>query len=113
MNAAIWLAEKGYVPEFLLRVAIRRLLAQRLAGLGDRDTVLAEWVRHMAAAPVAMLTEKANEQHYEVPPELFKMCLGKNLKYSSCLYEREGVTLDEAEDAMLTLKCERARLKDG
>jgi cyclopropane-fatty-acyl-phospholipid synthase len=48
-----------------------------------------------------------------VPPELFKFCLGKNLKYSSCIYEREGMNLDEAEDAMLTLTCERAQLKDG
>jgi cyclopropane-fatty-acyl-phospholipid synthase len=39
--------------------------------------------------------------------------LGKRLKYSCC-YWPEGVrTLEEAEEAMLRLTCERARLEDG
>ena len=70
-----------------------------------------EWLKHMEESPVALVPEKANEQHYEVPPELFKIVLGKNLKYSSCYYEQEGITtLDQAEDSMLRLTCERARL---
>ena len=48
-----------------------------------------------------------------MPPELFIMCLGANLKYSSCLYEPEGATLEQAEEKMLALTCERAKLRDG
>ena len=59
MKPAIWLAEKGYVPEFLLRVAIRRLLAERLRDIGDGD--LTPWLAHMASSPVALVPEKANE----------------------------------------------------
>jgi hypothetical protein len=31
--------------------------------------------------PVAVNTKEANEQHYEVPTEFYKLCLGKQLKY--------------------------------
>ena len=67
----------------------------------------------MRSAPVALVPEKANEQHYEIPPEFFLLTLGKNLKYSSALYPEEATTLDEAEDKMLQLTCERAKLEDG
>ena len=41
------------------------------------------------------------------------MVLGKRLKYSSSLYNSGDVTLDQAEEAMLRLTCERAKLADG
>ena len=48
-----------------------------------------------------------------MPTEFFALVLGKRLKYSCC-YWPEGVsTLDEAEEAMLHLTCERAQLEDG
>ena len=40
--------------------------------------------------------------------------LGPNLKYSSCYYESPGVTPSQAaEERMLALTCQRARLADG
>jgi cyclopropane-fatty-acyl-phospholipid synthase len=63
--------------------------------------------------PIAMVTDKANEQHYEVPSEFYLLVLGRHLKYSSCLYETPTSTLDEAERAMLELYCVRAELTDG
>jgi hypothetical protein len=36
MKTAIWLAEKGYVPEWALRRGIRRLLSQRLDELNAK-----------------------------------------------------------------------------
>ena len=65
--------------------------------------------------PIAEQTTAANEQHYEVPTELYLLCLGKHLKYSSCLYQDQSPRcgLDAAEAAMLTLYCERAQLADG
>ncbi len=118
MQTAIWLAEKGYVPEWALRKGIRRLLSQRIDELHtkyleDPEEGLNEWIDHMRNSPVALVPEKANEQHYEIPPEFFLLTLGKNLKYSSGLYPEGVDTLDEAEEKMLQLTCERAKLLDG
>lgn len=45
---------------------------------------------------VAILTNLANEQHYEVPSEFFKLHLGNKLKYSSCEY-KDNLSLAECE----------------
>ncbi|MGD8288468.1 MAG: cyclopropane-fatty-acyl-phospholipid synthase family protein [Gemmatimonadota bacterium] len=109
---AIELAERGLVPLGGLRLGVRRLVKQRLreaAASSDTDA----FVRELERSPVALSTDKANEQHYEVPPELFQIMLGPRLKYSGA-YWPDGVdALGEAERAMLDLTCERARLEDG
>ncbi|MGD8870452.1 MAG: class I SAM-dependent methyltransferase, partial [Gemmatimonadota bacterium] len=109
---AVELAERGLVPLGGLRLGVRRLVKQRLreaAASSDTDA----FVRELERSPVALSTDKANEQHYEVPPELFQIMLGPRLKYSGA-YWPDGVdALGEAERAMLDLTCERARLEDG
>lgn len=117
MDRTIDWAEKRWVPDALLRLGIRRLLQERLDEQG-RD-VEAQWstrerlLAEMATAPIALSTDIANEQHYELPSGYFEACLGKHLKYS-CGYWPQGVeTLDEAEAAMLELTCQRAELADG
>jgi len=62
---------------------------------------------------MAIETQAANEQHYELPTRFFQLCLGARLKYSSCYYPTGNESLDEAEEAMLALYGERARLADG
>jgi cyclopropane-fatty-acyl-phospholipid synthase len=112
------LAERGLVPDALVRHGIRRLCARRLQeeGIADparadaRFRTLLEELRH---SPLAIETEAANAQHYELPTRFFELCLGKRLKYSSCYYARGDETLDQAEDAMLELYGERALLADG
>lgn len=128
MKTALKLVEKGLVPKPLLRRGIRKLLAQRLAeqqatfgqgpydqgpGRTRLDAGLDQWIAAMGEAPVALVPDKANEQHYEVPAKLYELCLGEHLKYSSCYYESEKSSLDEAEAAMLALTAERAQLADG
>lgn len=98
INTAIWLAEKGYVPEFVLRKGIRKLLTERLVELHakydvDHEAGMKEWVEHMRASPVALVPEKANEQHYEVSSEFFLKVLGPNLKYSSGFYHEGAKNL--------------------
>jgi cyclopropane-fatty-acyl-phospholipid synthase len=112
------LVERGLVPDAVLRLAIRRLLAARLAE--ERADDLTEVARRtdalvarMRESAIAIATSDANAQHYEVPPRLFELVLGKRLKYSCCLYEKESSTLHEAEEAMLALTCDRAGLADG
>ena len=118
MKTAIRLVEKGLVPKPLIRRAIRGLLRERLAEIsqtygGREESALEEWLEIMRSGPVAPVPEKANEQHYEVPPEFFHLVLGKHLKYSSAYYETGEESLDEAEASMLALTCERADLEGG
>ncbi|UPT74343.1 MAG: cyclopropane-fatty-acyl-phospholipid synthase family protein [Elusimicrobiota bacterium] len=113
MNA-IALVEKGLVPDVLTRAGIRRLCAKRLvdeerAGAARQKAFL----ESLSSGPVAPLPEKANEQHYELPPEFMALALGPRMKYSSCYYPTGRETLAEAEEAMLALTCERAELADG
>ncbi|KAG0625134.1 hypothetical protein M758_2G030300 [Ceratodon purpureus] len=63
--------------------------------------------------PIAVNTEDANAQHYEVPTEFYQLVLGKRLKYSSAYFPQKNSSLDEAEEAMFALYAERAQLKDG
>ncbi|HET7649285.1 MAG TPA: cyclopropane-fatty-acyl-phospholipid synthase family protein [Gammaproteobacteria bacterium] len=112
------LAERGLIPDRLLRLGIRRLCAQRLHeeradGLAAQAARFARRIEMLRRSPVAIHVDAANAQHYELPPEFFRLCLGKHLKYSGCYYPRGDETLDEAEAAMLELYGERAELNDG
>lgn len=115
MRAAIALAERRLVPDALVRAGIRTILRRRLAqcAAARADGSEARFRASMAEAPVAPVPEKANEQHYEVPPAFFQLALGPRLKYSSCLYNKTDTTLAEAEEAMLETVAERAGLADG
>jgi len=117
-SAAVALAEAGLVPDPILRWGIRRLLRARLEeeGAGGVEATgerLREWVQACGRGPIALETDAANAQHYRVPPEFFELALGPRLKYSCALW-RPGVRdLGGAEEAMLALASERARLADG
>jgi cyclopropane-fatty-acyl-phospholipid synthase len=112
------LVDRGVVPDSLIRWGIRRQLKSRLSerrfsGPEERERAVAEFAESLRTSPVAIETEKANEQHYEVPAGFFQKVLGRHLKYSSCYYPTGKETLDEAEAIMLGLTCERADLVDG
>ena len=62
---------------------------------------------------IAVNTDDANNQHYEVDAEFFQYCLGKNLKYSCSFWEEDTSNLDEAEDNMLEIYSERSEIEDG
>ncbi|MDG2524181.1 cyclopropane-fatty-acyl-phospholipid synthase [Stenotrophomonas sp. HITSZ_GD] len=111
-------AERGLVPDAALRAGIRRLCAQRLqeeaeGGIEAQAARFSQRIAELAGSPLALHTDAANRQHYEVPAAFFQACLGKRLKYSSCYYPTGRETLDQAEDAMLKLYGERAGLADG
>jgi cyclopropane-fatty-acyl-phospholipid synthase len=118
LDAVVALAEGGWVPDPLLRHGIRRLLRQRLADEeagGPEATAerLRRWVETCRTGPVAIETDAANDQHYRVPPEFFVRVLGPRLKYSCALFPAGVDDLAVAEEAMLSLTAERARLADG
>jgi cyclopropane-fatty-acyl-phospholipid synthase len=112
------LAERGVLPDAVIRAGIRRLCNQRLREEG-RGGLMAQTLRYrqllgsLKSSPVALHTEAANAQHYEVPAAFFELCLGGRLKYSACYFPTGSESLDKAEEAMLTLYGERADLADG
>ena len=112
------LLERNLVPDFLIRIGIRKFLRARLqeenkgSAEANKKHLLA-LIEELKKSPIAVETKSANEQHYEVPTEFYKLCLGNHLKYSGCFY-KEGITdLNTAEYDMLELTCERAELKNG
>ena len=110
--------EQGLVPDSVIRNGIRRLLRERLLELNAEDVesaaeATARFAEAMNAAPIAPLPEKANEQHYELPPAFFGLALGAHRKYSCCHFGPGVDTLDAAEDQALAITCERAELADG
>jgi cyclopropane-fatty-acyl-phospholipid synthase len=105
------LAERGFVPDPLLRWGIRRLLAQRLRQESRRAPGAID--AELAQGPIALVPEAANRQHYEVPPAFFELVLGPQLKYSSAYWPEGTETLEQAETQMLELTASRAQLADG
>ena len=115
---AVGWVEQGLVPDRVVRLGIRRLLKERLAEMhaGDAeaaDAIAQAFIASMRGAPIALLPEKANEQHYEVPAEFFARVLGPHRKYSSCHWGEGVQSLAQAEAEALRITCERAGLKDG
>ena len=111
-------AERGLMPDFFIRAGIRGLCRKRLQQCKTDDCeanaqLVEDYIRSVDQAPLAVLTEKANEQHYEVPAAFYHKVLGQNLKYSSCYFEDFVSDLTTAENKALELTCEHAELEDG
>ena len=116
-NLIHW-TELGLVPDFLVRIGIRRLCRQRLKNIDTGDCEsnqrkLEAMIDMFSKGPIAPIPEAANEQHYEVPAAFFKRVLGPRRKYSCCLYSTGNETLAEAEDLSLAKTCERAELENS
>ncbi len=113
MNA-INFAENGMLPYWLIRFGIRMRLRRKLALEAQKnDAERVKFVEDLAHAPIAKDTDKANEQHYELPTEFFQLVLGPNLKYSACYWPEGCQTLAEAEALSLRQVSLRAEIKDG
>lgn len=111
-------AERGWLPDAVVRAGIRGLLGAHLRRLyadsaPARDAAQQRLRETLAAGPVTVHAAAANQQHYEVPAEFFRLMLGPRLKYSACAWPAGVATLAAAEDAALARACERAGLADG
>ncbi len=104
--------EHGLVPDAVIRAAIRSRCRERLRREGRRAD-RAAFVAQLRASPIALHTDLANEQHYEVPPEFFTLVLGPRRKYSCGLWDEGVRDLAAAEERMLAVTCERAGIADG
>ncbi|ERT02342.1 cyclopropane-fatty-acyl-phospholipid synthase [Sporothrix schenckii 1099-18] len=138
------LLDSGILPHAVIRLGIRRNLAKRLQEVATPDLASATarkqgYVARLRLQPIAIETDTANKQHYEVGTGVLAATLGPYMKYSSCWYpevENEGsnsallssagrllsrfvpwksrkrTTLAEAEVAMLSSYIEKADLDD-
>ncbi len=110
----ITLAENGYLPTWLVRYGIRSLVKKRLHDESlNYDTKKQNLITQLESSPLAVDTDAANEQHYEVPADFYKIALGARLKYSCCYWPEGVTTLDQAEEASLQQIGERAELENG
>ncbi len=111
---AIQTAERTPIPDALTLAGIDFLCGRTARRLEtEPETAEIEFARSMGRFPVAIHTDEANEQHYELPPEFFALFLGKHRKYSSCLYPNENTTLTEAEAHALKETVDHAAIADG
>ena len=118
--------EENKIPDFISRFGTRLLLAKGLAddyelsgpeGSEQQREYLQSFSADLRSRGIAELTATANEQHYEVDTRFYNLVLGKHRKYSSALYPSADTDvshaldlLDEAEDRMLHLYAQRARI---
>ena len=112
------LVEKNIIPDSLIRFKIRQLLRLRLKeeSVGNNESRQERFMNlldELKSSPIAVNTTDANEQHYEVPTEFYRMVMGKHLKYSCGYWKHKNTSQDASEEDMLELTCERAELKEG
>lgn len=110
--------ERNLLPDAIIRKLTRLLLASRLRSSYKSSSQLQlshliHFVHSLKEMPIAIQTDTAKSQHYELPTSFFKLVLGKHLKYSCCYFSDKQTNLDDAEKVMLDLYCERSGIEDG
>jgi len=111
------LLKNSLIPKTLYRLGIYLQIRDRLHNekrlfrdsLGKNKIKL---IRSLEKSHIALSTQSANRQHYEVPTQFYHYILGPKLKYSCCSYQNAH-TLEEAETEMLNLYCRRAEIRSG
>merc|ERR1712179_99934 len=114
------IVESLMMPDVILRWKIRGGLSGLMAKMDKEEKNYEErvkfendFVKEIKESPIAIHQDDANDQHYEVPADFFRIVLGPHLEYSSCVFKDESTTLTEAEIDMLELYVERSQMKDG
>ena len=103
-----------FFPSSLLRAFVRVYLevSQRLFVTGNVVEEQIEILKMCDKDRVAVHTEDANKQHYEVPTEFFQMHLGKRLKYSASEWMTGEEDLDKAETGTLSIYQKENKMED-
>ena len=116
LNLGIKLIELGIIPEFIIRIAIKKLIQQRLLEIPInpqlRESKKTNFIKELQSSPIALSTKLANEQHYEVPPAFFQEIMGAYLKYSCGWFANNTTSLDISEENMLNLYIERLDIQN-
>jgi cyclopropane-fatty-acyl-phospholipid synthase len=106
------------IPDWILRPVLGVITGRHIRQLerlpqAAREKRRRDLLAKFDRSPIAIVPELPNVQHYEVPPEFFQLVLGPRLKYSCCWWDEDTRDLDQAEENMLDLTCQRANLRDG
>jgi cyclopropane-fatty-acyl-phospholipid synthase len=93
------------LPDALVRIGLKGIMWQTTNGLRKKDWPekelrLVDRIKQLDT--VTFETDKANEQHYQVPTDFFKTHLGYRMKYSSCEWTNLVDTLEKAETYTLS-----------
>ena len=112
------LLAKDLIPDALIRIGIRSRLKGTLTPFEKldcegRQQLIMQHVEELKASPIAIATDEANEQHYELPTAFFSKVLGPHMKYSSGYWDPGVSDIETSEARMLKLTCERAGIKNG
>ncbi|RZI94781.1 MAG: SAM-dependent methyltransferase, partial [Rubrivivax sp.] len=114
ISRALIAFESAPLPDAVRRGAVSFLVGRVKHQLKDTPPgASAKFAQDMGNHVIAEHTADANKQHYEVPAEFFRLCLGPRFKYSSCLYKSPADTLAMAEVHALTETCANAELAEG
>lgn len=101
-------------PDPILRSAIGLLVGRTDRRLTAAPKSAAKsFAQGMSDYPVAIHTDDANAQHYELPERFFGLVLGPRRKYSCCLFPTAETSLAEAEEYALAQTADHADLRDG
>ncbi|MFD2501855.1 SAM-dependent methyltransferase [Rhizorhabdus histidinilytica] len=111
--AATAAVERLPLPDAVTLAGVEFLVGRTGRKLARQPDIEAAFARAMDGFPIAIHTDDANAQHYEVPAAFFDLCLGPRRKYSCCHYDGPRTTIAEAEEAALAQTVEHADLKDG
>jgi cyclopropane-fatty-acyl-phospholipid synthase len=107
-------AERAPLPDIVTNAGIHFLVSRTSRQLENAPfDVTGRFAKDMTAFPIALATDEANDQHYEIPASFFELILGSRRKYSCCYYETPQSTLDEAERKALALTAEHAGIAHG
>lgn len=126
-QAAIEAAERGWAPDLAVRMGIRHLLRRRLhvqrrseqrrreasSRSSGSSSATERFLQEAARSELAIATDVANQQHYEVPASFFNWVLGPRKKYSCCYFDDPRDDLAGAEERALELTAGHAGLADG
>ena len=112
-----YLLEQNLVPDSLIKWKIKDIIKQRLrdenhGSIEKNRDQLKKICSELSIGPIAEKVKAANEQHYEVPTNFYQIVLGKNLKYSCCLWNK-AKTLDEAELEMFEEYVKKGEFTNG
>ena len=114
VRAATFAGERVPWPDTLSRAVIATLVGRTRRALRMAPASTSQrFADEMSAYPIALNTDDANRQHYEIPADFFALVLGPHLKYSCCLYEDGAATLADAEEHALAATAAHADLVDG
>lgn len=112
------LMERGLLPQSCIRLGIRRLCRERLKSLQFSNPEIeqkrdSDYVKELKQSAIAFASQKANQQHYEIPAEFYNIVLGPRRKYSSGFWPEGCHDLAESEEQALEISIARAQIEDG